>query len=254
MPEQLSDGDSQILSQIFDPEGSLSPRAVIDDTLPADLHVKDKTMLSQLRARESEAICRIEQSSGPEGDLNETTKHNSFIQASELFSRLIQEYPKYASAYNNRAQATRWRYGDDELVRRYNNNQSTSVHDSLENILEDLDNAIKLTTPASPSGPVSPFQAKLLAQAHTQRATLLYTASKHSHDCDETSSKRMLQDYNLAALEDVSARDFYMGGRYGNEISKAMAVHTNPYAKMCGNIVKEAMRNELSPSVRPEIL
>jgi hypothetical protein len=43
-------------------------------------------------------------------------------------------------------------------------------------------------------------------------------------------------------LEEASARDFFMGGRYGNEIGKAMVVHTNPYAKMCGNIVKEVAR------------
>jgi hypothetical protein len=48
----------------------------------------------------------------------------------------------------------------------------------LETALSDLDAAIRLATPRSPSGPVSPSQAQLLAQAHTQRATLLYTASK----------------------------------------------------------------------------
>ena len=50
----------------------------------------------------------------------------------------------------------------------------------------------------------------------------------------------------MEELEEKSSRDFFLGGRYGNEVSKAMAVHTNPYAKMCGSIVKEAMRKEFS--------
>lgn len=35
-----------------------------------------------------------------------------------------------------------------------------------------------------------------------------------------------------------------MGGRYGNEVAKALAVASNPTAKLCGAIVKEAMRKE----------
>jgi hypothetical protein len=35
-----------------------------------------------------------------------------------------------------------------------------------------------------------------------------------------------------------------MGGRYGNEIAKALAVSTNPTAKLCGEMVREAMRKE----------
>jgi hypothetical protein len=35
-----------------------------------------------------------------------------------------------------------------------------------------------------------------------------------------------------------------MGGRYGNEIAKALAVSANPTAKLCGEMVREAMRKE----------
>lgn len=35
-----------------------------------------------------------------------------------------------------------------------------------------------------------------------------------------------------------------MGGRYGNPIAKALAVATNPTAKLCGEMVKEAMRKD----------
>lgn len=35
-----------------------------------------------------------------------------------------------------------------------------------------------------------------------------------------------------------------MGGRYGNEVAKALAVAANPTAKLCGEIVREAMVRE----------
>lgn len=133
----------------------------------------------------------------------------------------------------------------------------------LELALTDLDSAIRLATPRSPSDPVSPSQAKLLAQAHTQRATLLHTASKdlkeresdrESKDGLRLSKTSPYENFTTEMFEEAGARDFFLGGRYGNEIGKAMAVHTNPYAKMCGNIVKEAMRKEFSPGVRPDIL
>ena len=35
-----------------------------------------------------------------------------------------------------------------------------------------------------------------------------------------------------------------LGGRYGNKIARQLSVQTNPYAKACGAIVKEALRKE----------
>ena len=46
-------------------------------------------------------------------------------------------------------------------------------------------------------------------------------------------------------LEEMASRDFFFGGQYGNEIARQLAVQTNPYAKMCGAIVKEALRKEV---------
>ncbi len=45
-------------------------------------------------------------------------------------------------------------------------------------------------------------------------------------------------------FEESASRDFTMGGRYGNEVAKALAVASNPTAKLCGAMVKEAMRKE----------
>ena len=49
-------------------------------------------------------------------------------------------------------------------------------------------------------------------------------------------------------FEDAASREFALGGRYGNEIAKGLAVSTNPTAKLCGQMVREAMKNEYGPS------
>ena len=57
-----------------------------------------------------------------------------------------------------------------------------------------------------------------------------------------------LGGWQVIDFEEAASRDFFMGGRYGNEIGKALAVHTNPTAKLCGQIVQEAMRKEFMPA------
>lgn len=49
-------------------------------------------------------------------------------------------------------------------------------------------------------------------------------------------------------FEAAASRDFALGGRYGNEIAKGLAVATNPTAKLCGQIVREAMKKEYGPA------
>ena len=46
-------------------------------------------------------------------------------------------------------------------------------------------------------------------------------------------------------MEEMASRDFGFGGRYGNDTARQMAVKTNPYAKLCGSIVREAMTKEV---------
>jgi hypothetical protein len=50
--------------------------------------------------------------------------------------------------------------------------------------------------------------------------------------------------WSTVEFEEAASRDFMMAGRYGNEIGKGLAVSTNPTAKLCGEMVKEAMRKE----------
>lgn len=47
-------------------------------------------------------------------------------------------------------------------------------------------------------------------------------------------------------FEEHASRDFMMGGRLGNEVAKQMAVVANPTAKLCGDMVREAMRKEFA--------
>lgn len=46
-------------------------------------------------------------------------------------------------------------------------------------------------------------------------------------------------------LEEMASQDFFEAGRYGNEVAKQLSVGTNPYAKMCGAIVREALKKEI---------
>jgi hypothetical protein len=53
-----------------------------------------------------------------------------------------------------------------------------------------------------------------------------------------------LTGLSSTALEELASRDFTLGGRYGNKVARQLSVQTNPYAKACGAIVKEALRKE----------
>jgi hypothetical protein len=87
----------------------------------------------------------------------------------------------------------------------------------------------------------------LLAQAHTQLGAIFYAAFKDL-DSEEDMVPSQLKGTTWCKdrFEEEASRMFYLGGLYGNEVAKALAVHTNPHAKLCGSIVKEAMRKELA--------
>ena len=43
----------------------------------------------------------------------------------------------------------------------------------------------------------------------------------------------------------MASHELALGGRFGNDIARQLAVQTNPYAKLCGEIVREALRKEM---------
>lgn len=112
-------------------------------------------------------------------------------------------------------------------------------------LFADLGQAINLSTPSSPADPVSPIQARILADTHTHRGYLLLKAARARKD-SKIQGSGQLWELGSDQLEEMASRDFFFGGRYGNKIAQQMAVQTNPYAKMCGSIVKEAMRKEVA--------
>ncbi|KMU83760.1 hypothetical protein CIHG_01543 [Coccidioides immitis H538.4] len=222
----LSSNDSKVLQALFDAESSPSPAssaAQTDASLPALPHIPTAD-LPALQEREVQAIHAI----------------------SEL-SDIIKDYPKYASAYVNRAQAYRLLIDAEatEASSATSCSSSSSTPTPAAHVFSDLAEAITLLTPNTPISPVSPLQSRILANAHTHRAYILYKAARTEPEARNSLLPTTLHDANSDRLEEMASYDFQAGGRYGNPVAKQMAVHTNPYAKMCGAIVKDAMKAEI---------
>lgn len=243
----LSKSDSKVLAQVFDPEsGPAKVEVLIDPSLPAERYIKDGYLLAELKLAENEAIQLIETFEKSE-DRTERARQQAYEGALARLDRLIAKNPSYASARNNRAQLRRWRFGDRKMICQPQAEHNASRRGAAEKTVDDLKQCISLASPGRAQDPVSPSQGRLLAQAYTQLGALYYAASKDLDTAEEMNI--VCEDAELwtnDVFEEEASRLFYLGGLYGNEVAKALAVHTNPHAKLCGSIVKEAMRKELS--------
>lgn len=288
----LTQHDLSILEKIKDPESASSSAAplVIDDGLPRDPHVRDPEQYQHVVQIERGIISSLEatelqiaglggpgSSSGPANDdTNTNTDTNTtpllaqYLDCVRRFDELIQEFPNYASARNNRAQSLRRIYGDGMLVKTAEGEAPGSGSGAgagagagapildpgasdetlisvSKTILTDLATAISLLTPITSFAPLSSPSAKTLSQAHTQRGALYHQTAKRLSikgsrlRIDESRRER---EWKVVDFEENASRDFLMGGRYGNEVARALAVSANPTAKLCGEMVKEAMRKE----------
>lgn len=251
----LTTNDSAVLQALFDAESSPSSGVTVDSTLPqlpSHLNISAKEH-SFLQAREKEIITPLASTTHPTPETLQS--------AINAFDALITQHPTYPSAYANRAQALRMLIEPEQQqpspatkTENENENENTtpdfftpSATPSLSTLLSDLGQAITLSTPKSPADPVSPSQARLLADSHTHRAYLLLKISRQlkSRNAEDAEAiPERLRELGSEGLEEMASRDFFFGGRYGNKVAQQMAVQTNPYAKMCGAIVKEAMRKE----------
>jgi tetratricopeptide (TPR) repeat protein len=126
-----------------------------------------------------------------------------------LLDTLLKEYPLYASAYNNRAQLLRLR---PEL----SENSETQI-------MTDLDKAIELAAPQKEGDMVSEAQGRVLKNAYSQRGAI----------------------WVQRKLDEKAMRDFEQAARWGSEVAREYVVKNNPYAKMCGEMVKEVLRKEM---------
>jgi hypothetical protein len=267
----LSTNDLQILNTVFDPESSSeTPTVRIDTHLPPDPHILDPSLLATIQNRELSAIRLIEsyasqsqeESNNPKADVS-SARHETYLQAHTILTDIITDHPDYASAYNNRGQLHRWRFGDfgPPSLALYSGSsphhqQQQQQLASVVQTLTDLATAIELASPRSPSAAVSPHQAKILASAWTQRGAVFLSVARGL----KRAGLETLPSVALAAsvedrveewtgwdrmrFEEEVSRCFYVAGLYGSEVGRAMAVMANPYARLCGAIVKEAIRGE----------
>jgi hypothetical protein len=258
----LTKHDLSILEKIKDPEAGSSAPLVLDESLPRDPHVTDPAQYSRVIESERAIISSIEATEMQIADLSSTPSTlpllSQYLDCVKRFDELIKEYPNYASARNNRSQSLRRIYGDGMLVKstEYLKDETRVLDPSASDealisasrtILSDLSTAISLLTPLTPFAPLSPPAAKTLSQAHTQRGALYHLTAKRLASKDSKlwiDQSRREAGWRVVDFEENASRDFLMGGRYGNEVAKALAVSANPTAKLCGEMVKEAMKIE----------
>ncbi|PHH78686.1 hypothetical protein CDD82_2909 [Ophiocordyceps australis] len=258
----LSQRDINVLHKIKDPESNPAAAVVTDPSLPRDPHVTDPLLYQSLVQQERHIISTLQEI---EAQLNQSQAEDApqaavhgYRQCLASLDRLISEHPNYASARNNRLQVTRRLYGDAMLL-----NINTNIplpllqnppHSERKQAalmaLQDVDRCIALLSPATMSSPMSPQAAQTLSMSHTQRAAIYLATSKlllgRSLDID---SCRPEAQWSRLDFEEAASRDLAYGGRYGNHIAKNLAVSVNPTAKLCGQIVREAMKKEYGTSL-----
>lgn len=244
-----------------DPEFDPSQTVEVDASLPRDPNITDITEYERIATEEKKMILAVQQIELHIAGLKPMTGTNpidAYKECLDGLSTLITTTPSYASARNNRVQTIRRLYGDGMLVTGVDPSDSPLVargdgqerQAAARQALSDLDTCIALLSPTGSHSRASPQAVKTLSLAHTQRAAIYHQTSKALEkggvldikgDCREASWKKL-------DFEEAASSDFAMGGRYGNEIAKGLAVSTNPTAKLCGQMVREAMKKEYGPA------
>lgn len=257
----LSRRDIDVLGKIKDPESDPSLAVYIDSTLPKDPYIRDAGIYDKVSQQERDIILSIQKlemehmGRQPSQD-SEASIIDGYRHCVSRLGNLINEHPNYASLRNNRAQALRRLYGDCMLVRGpaqlpqalLRDVDEAQRHEAAQTVLADLDRVISLLTPVGRFPKLSPQAARTLSLAYTQRAAIYLMTSKLMPSAPASvPSGRREERWTKLDFEENASRDFAMGGRYGSEIAKGLAVSTNPTAKLCGQMVREAMRKEYGP-------
>lgn len=257
----LSTRDANVLEKIKDPDFNPAAGVITDESLPRDPHVTNASDYDKIVQRERSIIAKIQSietefSESQSQDANETAIIG-YKQCLAELDTLISEFPNYASARNNRSQIVRRLYGDAMLLDITTGMPLPLIEqpDAAEKkkaaigALRDLEKSISLLSPATLSTPISSQAARTLAMAYTQRAAIYLRTSKllsdRLLDIDESRDEA---NWTRVDFEQAASHDLAYGGRYGNQIAKGLAVSVNPTAKLCGQIVREAMKKEYGPS------
>lgn len=173
----LTNHDLFILEKIKDPESGSSQPVLIDPSLPRDPHITDPATYAHITSLERSIISSIQeielQLAGLKSNLEPEVEHplKRYRDCVERLGELVEMWPMYASARNNRAQALRRLYGDGCLVKVKGGgggggggdeavplDREASEEDLLiagRTILEDLSTAIRLLMPATPFEAIS---------------------------------------------------------------------------------------------------
>ncbi|KAI1323806.1 hypothetical protein F5Y16DRAFT_328379 [Xylariaceae sp. FL0255] len=254
----LSRRDLNVLEKIKDPEANPSTAVIVDPTLSKDPNIVDTAVYERVSQKEREIVLGMQQLEMQLAGLKPLTSsdivrdYQAWVQE---IGQLISEFPRYASARNNRAQALRRLYGDTMILAGQRDPRALAKDadekeksKAAETALSDLDEAIALLTPRI-FGAISPVAGKTLSLAHTQRAAIYHmTAKMLQSNISIHIGGRVEETWMKLDFETAASRDFALGGRYGNEIAKGLAVSTNPTAKLCGQMVREAMKKEYGPA------
>ena len=207
--QRLSSRDARVLNFLFDPEAQPSLEDSNQIHQPTPDQPLNTEQLAEVSVAEQRAIQLAE-----EGAIDDAEK---------LLTRTIHKYPNGPpSLWSNRAQ-----------VRRLSKNVAGA--------LDDLSQTIRIATPPKNTAP-SNDNAKILSSAYTHRATIFMLVAR-----GEISGGLNEEDHER--LEGYASHDFAMAGKYGSELGRAMAVRTNPYAKLCGAIVQTALKKEMQALV-----
>jgi hypothetical protein len=245
---KLSSNDGAVLQHIFDPESAPTPELLIDASLPKDPHYEDQT-LAKIAEKEKRLIKQVEAAMSLESPIE---RKAILDKTTKSLQELLKIFPQSAALHNDLAQVLRLRHDNHQVARSLIQRIETS--EAAVQALEALNAAIQLLSPSSPLAGMSPTQCRTLAQAHMQRGAMRYGAVKYVAAGDSSrvpDRAPAFMGWTRSALEEAASRDFFMGGRYGNEIGRALAVHTNPTAKLCGQMVQDAMRREFALGSTP---
>ncbi|KAL7798161.1 hypothetical protein V8C37DRAFT_247332 [Trichoderma ceciliae] len=257
----LSRHDINVLEKIKDPESNPAVGVVIDSALPRDPQIIDHSAYERVVERERTIIRTLQaietQLSSFQSEEDTDKAIESYKSCVSDFGHLISYYPQYASARNNRAQIMRRLYGDSMLLNctatmpmpLIPQPEQSEKKEAARNTLEDMEIAIQLLTPPSLTTPMSAQAARTLSMAHTQRAAIYLRTAKLLLDRQlDIDDSRQEATWSRMEFEEAASRDLALGGRYGNQIAKALAVSVNPTAKLCGQMVREAMKKEYGPA------
>lgn len=256
----LTTRDVNVLDKIRDPESNPAAALVLDERLPRDPQITDPDVYDQVSNRERSIILKIQtlerELTTPGAQDGAEASISGYKEGVKEFDALIDEYPNYASARNNRAQIMRRLYGDAMLLNFTTGIPMPLIDEpeqaekvaSAAKALNDLDTSITLLTPPSFSSSMSPTAAKTLSMAYTQRAAIYLKTSKLILDRKlDIDSSRQEAQWTKVRFEEAASHDLALGGRFGNNIAKGLAVSVNPTAKLCGQIVRQAMKEEYGP-------